>query len=133
MTNQELDGLLRHALYAGAAATDEVSEGASEYMRRFADELYGKPHVLLTPETCNVTHSEDRQCPVCDGGLAVCMNCGEFEAGLDNPCRGKVDLTAIHDTATCTAGEGGEACEACAWASNVERQPFPRTSRLRFE
>ena len=24
---------------------------------------------------------------VLDGGLAVCKVCGEFEAGLDNPCK----------------------------------------------
>lgn len=45
-------------------------------------------HILLTPETCNIPHSDDRQCPVCDGGLAVCAVCGQFEAGLDDPrCR----------------------------------------------
>lgn len=46
-------------------------------------------HILLTPETCDISH-DDRQCPVCDGGLAVCANCGKYEAGLDDPiCRPK--------------------------------------------
>jgi len=48
-----------------------------------------RKHVLLTRETCTFTHYEDRQCPVCDGGLAVCANCGKAEIELDDPvCRG---------------------------------------------
>lgn len=44
-------------------------------------------HVLATRETCNIIHYEDRQCPICDGGLAVCVKCGKFESALDEPCQ----------------------------------------------
>lgn len=52
-----------------------------------------RAHVLLTPATCNFKH-DDRQCPVCDGGLAVCANCSQFEAGLDGPCTVSAKLDA---------------------------------------
>lgn len=49
------------------------------------NKLRTKRHVILTPQTCNLPHDETT-CPVCDGGLSVCSVCGEYEAGLDNPC-----------------------------------------------
>lgn len=87
MNNKDINNLLHAALYAGAEATDRIHGGGGEHMRKLADKLYGNGHVLLTPATCTITHYDDRQCPVCDGGLAVCANCNEFEAGLDKPCK----------------------------------------------
>lgn len=48
-------------------------------------------HVLPTRETCNLKVYHDpalafRNCPICDGGLSVCRDCGTYEAGLDEPC-----------------------------------------------
>lgn len=41
----------------------------------------------FTPE------ERDRNCPlyrnVVEGGLAVCKICGDYEAGLDDPCKGR--------------------------------------------
>lgn len=51
-------------------------------------------HQLLTPETCNIPHVDYRQCPICDGGLAVCARCGEFEAGLERFCSGTKAIAA---------------------------------------
>lgn len=80
--NKSIDNILRDVLYAISPVYGESGQS----LRKMADDLYGRPHVLLTPATCNLSH-DDRQCPVCDGGLAVCANCNEFEAGLDNPCK----------------------------------------------
>lgn len=67
-------------------------------------------HVLLTPETCTIIHYEDRQCPVCDGGLAVCAICGKFEAGLDEPC----DFSRPARLGCATHGfKFRDDCEAC--------------------
>lgn len=53
-------------------------------------------HVLyVAGKNCQVFHSEDRQCPVCDGGLAVCRLCSEYEAGLDEPCKRALPSTTI--------------------------------------
>lgn len=49
-------------------------------------------HVLITSETCDHARDDerfDKLCPVCDGGLAVCSVCGEYEAGLDRSCMPK--------------------------------------------
>lgn len=49
-------------------------------------------HVLyIAGKDCEPFHvyDGDRQCPVCEGGLAVCRICGECETGLDNPCKSK--------------------------------------------
>jgi hypothetical protein len=40
-------------------------------------------HRLLTPATCGCASS---YCPVCDGGLGVCRDCGAAEIELDMPC-----------------------------------------------
>jgi hypothetical protein len=42
-------------------------------------------HVLITTKTCSC--DGDKHCPICDGGLSVCSVCGEYEAGLDKPCK----------------------------------------------
>lgn len=54
-----------------------------------------RPHELITPQTCR--HREnylefDTPCPVCDGGLAICINChkAESELGDDPVCRAAV-------------------------------------------
>lgn len=44
-------------------------------------------HLLYSEQNCSVFHDSDKQCPVHEGGLAVCRLCGEYEAGLDQPCR----------------------------------------------
>lgn len=44
-------------------------------------------HLLYTEQNCSIFHDNDKQCPVCEGGLAVCRLCGEYEAGLDEQCR----------------------------------------------
>jgi len=41
-------------------------------------------HILKLSENCDCDN--DINCQVCDGGLAVCSVCGEFEAGLVEPC-----------------------------------------------
>lgn len=67
-----------------------VSEPESGLERKYAQSSpisARRDHVLYTEQDCQVFHSEDRQCPVCEGGLAVCRNCKEYEAGLDNPCK----------------------------------------------
>src|ERR1043165_4285896 len=57
-----------------------------------------KRHVLLTRETCNIPHHEERQCPVCEGGLAVCQLCGKYETGLDDPvCKGIPEPAERHE------------------------------------
>jgi hypothetical protein len=43
-------------------------------------------HVLMTPATCKFTHDSHTICPVCDGGLGVCVNCGSAEIELDRRC-----------------------------------------------
>lgn len=50
-------------------------------------ELAAQGHILHTEDDCGVFHAEDLQCPVCEGGLAVCAVCGEYESGLDKPCQ----------------------------------------------
>lgn len=47
-------------------------------------------HVLITPETCGCDKRSDRQCNVCDGGLAICDRCGAAEVELDRECAGPV-------------------------------------------
>lgn len=139
------DNVLRQALHAAADASDRLVGGSGEHYRKFADGRYDESykHVLLTPATCNLTHHEGHQCPVCDGGLAVCANCSEFEAGLDNPCRPQPaktdphddnshgvyvlsseprDLTGIHDSHTCTLGLNGQPCEQCTAANSREHR-----------
>lgn len=53
-----------------------------------ADTING--HVLMTSKTCSCKDVKlvDRtnNCPVCDWGLGVCVNCGAAEIGLDKPC-----------------------------------------------
>src|SRR5690349_8846415 len=48
-------------------------------------------HLILTAEACRALghpfRTGDDQCPVCDGGLACCVRCPEYEAGLGRPCR----------------------------------------------
>lgn len=48
-------------------------------------------HVLLTKENCGWLHAPTTQCPVCEGGLAVCAYCGHYETELtDDPvCHAK--------------------------------------------
>lgn len=41
-----------------------------------------RPHVLLTPETCDCGRTSDGKCPVCDWGLGVCAVCGGAESEL---------------------------------------------------
>lgn len=44
-------------------------------------------HLLMNVETCSFNHSHyNHGCPVCDGGLAICLICGKAEAELDHEC-----------------------------------------------
>ena len=43
-------------------------------------------HKLITPSTCLCNKQSELQCPICDGGLAVCLRCGRAEVELDEPC-----------------------------------------------
>lgn len=49
-------------------------------------------HVLFTFRDFSSQDAQDNgplYRNVVDGGLAVCKVCGDFEAGLDNPCTGR--------------------------------------------
>lgn len=46
-------------------------------------------HTLYTHHNCPYDHREMEHCPICDAGIRLCKVCGEFEAGLDNPCKPK--------------------------------------------
>lgn len=43
-------------------------------------------HIILTPKDCGCIKDPDYNCPICDGGLAVCTVCGKAEIELDQPC-----------------------------------------------
>lgn len=43
-------------------------------------------HVLITKETCPCDKRSGQPCNVCDGGLAICSQCGKAEMELDEPC-----------------------------------------------
>lgn len=68
-------------------------------------------HQLLTPETCNIPHVDYRQCPICDGGLAVCELYGEYEAGLENPCTGTKTIAAARVRRLVRSGAGSVGAE----------------------
>lgn len=52
-------------------------------------------HILITSKTCisHGYHDGWQSCPVCEGGLTVCSVCGEYEAGLDKPCKITIRVT----------------------------------------
>jgi len=127
MTTNTTDDILRAALNAAADATDTIAPGQGDALRRFASEKCSNAaHVLLTPQTCTFRHEDDwPSCPVCDGGLAICRNCGKYELELDDPvCRAS---QGVHDGDTCMRGGNGP-CEACQWAENASKRPFPEQS-----
>lgn len=44
-------------------------------------------HVIKFPSDCEDCRiNPEFHCPVCVMGLDVCLNCGQYEAGLDKPC-----------------------------------------------
>ena len=48
-----------------------------------------KEHIIMTCETCTICKGaaqSDKPCPCCDGGLAICLICGEYESGLEKDC-----------------------------------------------
>jgi hypothetical protein len=51
-------------------------------------------HVIVSPKDCPCDKYSSFPCPVCDGGLSVCMNCGATEIELDQPCRATAEQLA---------------------------------------
>lgn len=44
-------------------------------------------HRIGRPEHCTRhEHLSDRSCPVCDGGLSICVTCGGAEASIPSNC-----------------------------------------------
>jgi hypothetical protein len=53
-------------------------------------------HVIKTSQDCKDCSSDtDADCPVCDWGLAVCSECGEYEEGLKLPCTSKYSTPSL--------------------------------------
>lgn len=48
----------------------------------------GMTHTLETPATCPCS-GDSGNCPICDGGLALCKVCGGAEASLPSECPGR--------------------------------------------
>jgi hypothetical protein len=49
-------------------------------------------HVIVEPKDCTCDKYSRFNCPVCDGGLSVCINCGAAEIELDQPCKANVPV-----------------------------------------
>lgn len=97
---------------------DSVDDG--ERVRESAPVING--HVLLRPGECRHLHKTfPRCCPVCEGGLQVCRNCPEYEAGLDRPCQHSTPaesseiMPAWHiDYCQCFGDPRNEECAYCS-------------------
>lgn len=78
--------ILKNALYAGAAATDEIAPGQGKHMRKFADELHPESKADLTAPT---------------SGLFFCSACGgTTKHGAKCWAAATADLVAKYATVT---------------------------------
>lgn len=54
-------------------------------------------HVFLEPAECSQTHTVDKICAICDGGLGLCKVCGGCEGSLPTECPGERMGSALQD------------------------------------
>jgi hypothetical protein len=79
-----------------------------------------KHDIIKSSDPHDCARRQELNCAICDGGLAVCRRCGEYEAGLGKPCLPR-DLSGIHDSDNCILGPNDLPCDMCVAAGEYER------------